>query len=183
MNTIITLAGFGGQGIIKASITLAQVAVRQGFNALQNQAYGPQSRGGISKGDVVISDGKIYDIEPDSSDILFALSQQSFDRYIHLLKKDAGVLIYDTGTVTLPRAYDTIRAAGIPATAAASKEFGNRAITGTIAVGYACALMKFIDRSCAESVISESVPQHAKTANLKAFAFGWDTARNSKFIF
>ena len=41
-------AGSGGQGVILASVILAEAAVISGINAVQSQAYGPEARGGVS---------------------------------------------------------------------------------------------------------------------------------------
>ena len=56
----VRLSGTGGQGIIKAAMILAQAALSDGNNAVQSQVYGPESRGGATKGEVVISNGPIY---------------------------------------------------------------------------------------------------------------------------
>ena len=45
MKEEIRLAGSGGQGVILASIILADAAVLSGNNATQSQAYGPEARG------------------------------------------------------------------------------------------------------------------------------------------
>ena len=42
-------AGSGGQGVILASVILAEAAVIRGLHTVQSQAYGPEARGGVSK--------------------------------------------------------------------------------------------------------------------------------------
>ena len=42
-------AGSGGQGVILASVILAEAAVIAGLRTVQSQAYGPEARGGVSK--------------------------------------------------------------------------------------------------------------------------------------
>jgi 2-oxoglutarate ferredoxin oxidoreductase subunit gamma len=174
MTVIVTFTGFGGQGIIKTSVILGQAAVRQGKFALQNQAYGPQSRGGISKGDVIISDSHVYEIEPDECDILVALSQQSFDKYAHSLKK-GGLLVYDSGLVRLSdeqkREFDRVGA--VEATKIATEKFGNRILTGTLMLGYVGSAIKVIDRKNLEKAISEGFPKDTVKNNLLAFDYGW----------
>ena len=51
----IRLAGSGGQGIILASIILAQAALLEGEKVAQSQSYGPEARGGMCKAEVVVS--------------------------------------------------------------------------------------------------------------------------------
>ncbi|HPW99509.1 MAG TPA: 2-oxoacid:acceptor oxidoreductase family protein, partial [Sedimentibacter sp.] len=55
----IRLSGSGGQGVILASIILADAAIEQGLNAIQTQSYGPEARGGASKAEVIISNEEI----------------------------------------------------------------------------------------------------------------------------
>ena len=40
----IRLSGSGGQGVILASIIIADAAIEQGLNAIQTQSYGPEAR-------------------------------------------------------------------------------------------------------------------------------------------
>ena len=53
-------AGSGGQGVILASVILAEAAVICGFQAVQSQAYGPEARGGVSKAETIVSREKIW---------------------------------------------------------------------------------------------------------------------------
>jgi 2-oxoglutarate ferredoxin oxidoreductase subunit gamma len=55
----IRLSGSGGQGVILASIILADAAIEQGLNAIQTQSYGPEARGGASKAEVIICSFKL----------------------------------------------------------------------------------------------------------------------------
>ena len=53
-------AGSGGQGVILASVILAEAAVIAGLNTVQSQAYGPEARGGVSKAETIVSRGEIW---------------------------------------------------------------------------------------------------------------------------
>ena len=56
----VRLSGEGGQGIVLAGVILAEAAaIYDGKNATQTQVYGPESRGGASKAEVIISDEEI----------------------------------------------------------------------------------------------------------------------------
>ena len=59
MDTLeIRFSGSGGQGLILAARILAAALVAQGRNVAQSQSYEPVSRGGLSRSDLVISDGE-----------------------------------------------------------------------------------------------------------------------------
>jgi len=83
---IIRFAGFGGQGIILSSYILGQAATFDGKKALQNQSYGSESRGGECRGDVVISDNEINELEPTEYDVLVAMTQPAYDKFLPSLK-------------------------------------------------------------------------------------------------
>ena len=51
----IRLSGSGGQGLITAGIILARAAVLDELIVTQTQSYGPESRGGSSRADVIVS--------------------------------------------------------------------------------------------------------------------------------
>ncbi len=56
----VRLAGSGGQGLILAGVILAEaVVIYDGRNAIQTLSYGPEARGGASKSEVIVCDGRI----------------------------------------------------------------------------------------------------------------------------
>ena len=60
MRTEIRFAGFGGQGIIRSGLILSMAAcIYSDKNAVQTQSYGPESRSGSCKSEVVIADEEI----------------------------------------------------------------------------------------------------------------------------
>ena len=91
----VRLSGSGGQGLILAGIILARAAVLDKRRVTQTQSYGPESRGGSSRADVIISDEDIYFPEATSFNCLLALTQEACDKYLFDLS-DGGILIIDT---------------------------------------------------------------------------------------
>ena len=73
----IRLSGSGGQGVILASIILADAAIEEGMNAIQTQSYGPEARGGASKAEVIISRDEIKFPKVSDCEILLSLTQKS----------------------------------------------------------------------------------------------------------
>lgn len=101
MNVNIRFSGFGGQGIILSGVIYGQAAVLEGKNAIQTQSYGSESRGGACKSDVTISDEEIYELESPQVDVLVAMSQQAYQKYLSTLR-DGGILIIDKDLVRTP---------------------------------------------------------------------------------
>ena len=81
MRQEIKLAGSGGQGIILASVILAEAAVLSGKEAAQSQSYGPEARGGSCKAEVIVSDRPIGFTKVRKPTFLMALTQDAFDKY------------------------------------------------------------------------------------------------------
>ena len=88
--TEIIFSGMGGQGLVSAGSILARAMILfAGRNATQSQNYGPESRGGLSISEVIISEGEIdYPKTISDPEVLVTLSEESFN---HFLGKMAGV--------------------------------------------------------------------------------------------
>jgi 2-oxoglutarate ferredoxin oxidoreductase subunit gamma len=172
--TAIRFAGFGGQGIVKLGEIFGAAAVRAGKNALQNQSYGSSARGGLCTADVTVADGEILDIEPERVDVLAALSQDSADAYLKMLKP-GGLLITEAELVDLPADHEGEFHA-IAATSIAAKELNRRIVTNMVLLGFMAALSGLVDRESLEETIRANVPRGTEDLNLKAFKAGWDRA-------
>ncbi len=170
---IIRFAGFGGQGIVLSSYIMGQSAVLDGKKALQNQAYGSESRGGECRGDVIISEGEIYELEPDQQDVLVAMSQPAYDRFISLLRSD-GTLIYDQDLV-VPDSPDEpagIAKHGISATDIAFKKFGRKIIANMVVLGFMNSLLNLVAKDALAAAIKRNVPAGTEEINLQGFEEG-----------
>ncbi len=91
--TNIVLAGIGGQGVLKASDILAEVALRAGFNVKKSEIKGMSQRGGsvtsdVRFGDVVFSPM----VPPGEVDFLLVLDPTQVEANRHMLRPD-GLLI------------------------------------------------------------------------------------------
>lgn len=172
--TAIRFAGFGGQGIVKLGEIFGKAAVQAGKNALQNQSYGSSARGGLCTADVTVADGEILDIEPEQVDVLVAMSQDSFNAYLSMLKP-GGLLITEAELVVLPADFDG-QVNAIAATSIAAKDLGRRIVTNMVMLGYLAAKAKLVDRASLEQTIRDNVPKGTEDLNLKAFSLGWDKA-------
>ncbi len=81
MSLAIRLGGAGGQGIVLAGLVLAEAAALAGRRVACTQAYGPESRGGASRSDVIISDAPIAFPTARRLDLLVALTQEACERF------------------------------------------------------------------------------------------------------
>src|SRR5512143_3097601 len=139
----IRLAGEGGQGMILAGIILAEAAaIYEGKQVTQTQSYGPESRGGASRSEVVISDSEINHPEVLCPDIVLALSQEAYDKFATTVRT-GGLLIVDEDAVQTMPDFAGVR---IPVARIASETTGKAITANTVALGALVGLTNLISR-------------------------------------
>ncbi len=178
---IVRFAGFGGQGIVIASYIIGKSAVIDGKKAIQNQAYGSESRGGECLGDVIIADEEIYELEPTNYDVLVAMTQPAYEKFIPLMKP-GGTLIIDKDLVVPDKKLEPkgTKRHAIAATDIAFKTFGRKIVANMIMLGYMNTLLGPVSEKALEQAISESVPPGTEKMNLDAMREGIRLARENK---
>jgi 2-oxoglutarate ferredoxin oxidoreductase subunit gamma len=172
----IRIAGFGGQGVVTiGKIAGLAAALYDKKNAVQTQSYGPESRGGACKAEVVLSDGDIHYPKVRSADVLVALSQTALDVYLKELKP-GGLLIIDPLTVVKEVPRSDIRVVRVP-TAEIAHEVGNRKFQNMVALGALCHLTGAISPQALEKAIAETIPRKTLSKNIEAFQKGIEYVR------
>ncbi|MDI6756342.1 MAG: 2-oxoacid:acceptor oxidoreductase family protein [Thermodesulfobacteriota bacterium] len=172
----IRIAGFGGQGVVTVGkIAGVAAALHDKRNAVQTQSYGPESRGGACKSEIVLSDGEIYYPKVRLADVLVALSQTAQDVYLKDLKP-GGLLIVDPLTVIKEAPRSDIRVVQVP-TAEIALKVGNKKFQNMVALGALCQLTGVISRNALEKAIKETVPPKTLTQNIEAFQKGLEYVR------
>ncbi len=170
----IRLSGSGGQGLILAGIILARAAVIENRRTTQTQSYGPESRGGYSRADVIISDSEIYFPEATSFDCLLALTQEACDKYLFDLKEN-GVLIVDTTYVknlSLVSEYTY----EVPFTDLAQEKLGSPITTNIISLAFLVKVTGVVKEESLKQAITESVKPAFVELNMKAMELGFELA-------
>lgn len=165
----IRLAGSGGQGIGLAGLLLAEAAVLSGRNAAQSQVYGPESRGGASRSDVVISGEEIGFPKASRLDALVALTQEAAERYCSDLRPD-GLLLVDERLVPRPPAGDW-RYRSLPFEGAA-RSVGGVVATNLVALGALLEITRVVEPEALERAIRERVSPRLRDLDLRALAAG-----------
>jgi 2-oxoglutarate ferredoxin oxidoreductase subunit gamma len=99
-------SGSGGQGVITASIVLAEAAVLyENLNAVQSQSYGAAARGGATRSDVIISDSTIDYPKVIQPSVLVCLTQDAYNTFYQIIRP-GGLLITDTRYVRTQKKVD-----------------------------------------------------------------------------
>jgi 2-oxoglutarate ferredoxin oxidoreductase subunit gamma len=168
-------AGFGGQGVVMCGYIFGKAAVLDGKNAIHTQSYGSASRGGLTRSDVGIEEGEIYELCVEELDVLVAMSQQSYDAFSSQIKED-GQLFYESHLVT-PGPDHGNRALGIAATDLAYKTFGRKIIANMVMMGFVNAIAGIVSQESLQRTVIESVPAGTEEININALEEGARIAR------
>jgi len=172
--TEIRLSGSGGQGLILAGIILARAAVIDKRRVTQTQSYGPESRGGYSRADVIISDGEIFFPEATSFDVLMALTQEACDVYLFELK-ESGVLIVDT-TFVKNISLMSDHTYEVPFTEIVTEKLGSPITTNIISLAFMVKVTGIVKEESLKLAIAQSVKPAFLDLNYKAMSLGFDLA-------
>lgn len=134
VRTEIRFAGFGGQGIIKAGIILAKAAcIYSNKEVVQTQSYGPESRGGACRSDVIIADEEIDFPRVTEPDVFVALSQHSYSEYVESVKT-GGNIILDPDMIKCEKDLRNFNVFRVPATRIAER-LGKKIIANIVMLG------------------------------------------------
>ncbi len=169
--------GFGGQGIVLAGYITGNAAVTDGKNAIQNQSYGSESRGGHCKSDVIVQEGAIFELELDEIDVLVAMSQSAHDMYIDQLEPN-GMVIIDSDLVE-PRE-EQINLHAVPFTDIAYQAFNRKIMGNMVMLGYLVATSEVVSEASMRSTIASNVPKGTEEMNTKAYEKGLELGRERK---
>ncbi len=172
-NIEIRLSGSGGQGLILAAGILSKAFVSEGRTVAQSQSYEPTSRGGLSRSDLVVSDGPVDYPLVSEMDYLVILDQVAVDESDGMIN-DRAIVITDSKTVTSPPK-GKFKLVELPVSEAALK-LGNRRVANTIALSALAALGDLVDRETLEKVVVSRSPKAFVELNQEALALGWDMA-------
>ena len=102
-------SGSGGQGVITASIILAEAAVLyENLNSVQSQSYGAAARGGATRSDVIISDSTIDYPKVIQPNVLVCLTQDAYNKFYEIIRP-GGLLITDSRYVKTQKKVDALQ--------------------------------------------------------------------------
>ena len=172
------LSGSGGQGLILSGIILARAAVYDNRHVTQTQSYGPESRGGASRADVIISQNEIFYPEATALDVFVALTQEACDKYLYDLKDD-GILIVDTTFVKNVSIFG-VPIYELPFTEIAVEKLGTKLPTNIIVLSFLVKKTKIVTQKSLESAIKQSVKPAYVDLNIKAMNLGFKLAKETK---
>jgi 2-oxoglutarate ferredoxin oxidoreductase subunit gamma len=177
MRIEVRFAGFGGQGIIKSGIIVAAAStIYGGKNAVQTQSYGPESRGGACKSEVVMSDEEIDFPKVVEPEVLVVMSQHAYNDYSEDLKA-GGTMILDPDMIPNERNLKNVKVYRVPATKIA-EQLGRRIVANIVMIGAFVAITSIVDENAVKESIKANIPKDTEELNLNAFEKGYEYGKS-----
>lgn len=175
----IIFSGSGGQGVITASIIIAEAAVLyEGLNAVQAQTYGPEARGGATRSDVVIADGDIRYPKVIQPNVLVCLNQKAYNKFSGTIRP-GGLLLTDSHFVKQERKVDA-RQVGLGMYDAVMEKIGKPIVFNICVLGAMIGLTNLLKTESIIKVLETKIPPDFMDINKKAFKIGLSLAKEYK---
>lgn len=163
-------AGSGGQGIILASVILAEAAVLSNINAVQSQSYGPEARGGMCRAELVISKNSIWFSKVTCPNFLLAMTQKSLDQYSKTLAEEA--LVIADASLTVPETLSGRKVLSLPILRAATERVGKGMTANIVAIGAINKALRLFDEEILFEAVRRHIPKGTEALNEKALRVG-----------
>ncbi len=174
----IRLSGFGGQGILLAGYILGEAATLfSQRNVVMAQSYGPESRGGASQVELILSAGEISYPRVERPDVVVTLSQQAYASYGLSRPRDC-LLLADSDLVSIDGTVEKERAVVlVPLTRWAEERLGKRIAANIVMLGFLCDLTGLVEAAALERAVATSAPRGFEELNRRAMAIGSEEAK------
>ncbi len=176
MEKNIIIAGFGGQGILLTGTILANAFMLGQKNVICCPCYGAAMRGGEVNCEVVVDDENEVCANKSEADIIIALNQLSFDKFIKKLKA-GGTVIANSSLIQMckPRADINYVFAMISDMA---KELGDIKVANMVSLGLLAQIDKLSLNTLQDAVKKVFVgkAQNILNLNFEALNIGFKTA-------
>lgn len=171
----VRISGAGGQGLLQAARILAEAAaIYDDKNAAESCSYGPEARGNAARAEIIISNEAIDYPKVESVDLLMALTQQAYDKYIN----DAGaesIVVVDQRVETGENV-EGRKLYSVPFAQIAESECGRPAMANIVALGFFAEISSVISEKSIRQAILARVPKTSEDIYIKAYEAGRQTA-------
>ncbi|GAB6135107.1 2-oxoacid:ferredoxin oxidoreductase subunit gamma [Thermococcus sp. 9N3] len=178
MRKEVLFSGFGGQGVILASVILGRAAaVYENLYAVQTQSYGPESRGGASRAEVVISDEPIDYPKTLHPDYAVFFSQEAYSKYLHTVKEGATVIVEKDLVPHRDEEFEKkLNVIALPLTEIAEETTGLSLTMNILTLGILVGVTGIVSREAIEKAVRDAVPRGTEEINVRALKKGFEIA-------
>ncbi|MBL4767453.1 MAG: 2-oxoacid:acceptor oxidoreductase family protein [Rhodobacteraceae bacterium] len=170
-------SGAGGQGLQLCAKIFSKALTGEGYHVSMSQSYEPTSRGGLSRADIVASDGTPdYPLTTDLNTVLI-LDQAAATASEGIIRDDALVIIDPRRTKNPPAGNFTIIELPLSETAIS---LGSERVTNVVATGVIAELSDDIELEIVEQALRTISPKKFMQMNMDALQAGVALARGIK---
>ena len=152
----VVLAGFGGQGVLFAGKVIATAGLIEDRELSWLPSYGPEMRGGTANCSVCLSDDPIGSPLVLDPDVLIAMNQPSFDKFVDAVVP-GGLIIADTTLVPTVKERDDVTLCMVDAQQIAEAA-GLKGLGNIVMVGKLFEQTGFCNRETLDAAIDHCVP-------------------------
>lgn len=175
----LVFSGSGGQGVITASIILAEAAViYENKNAIQSQSYGAAARGGSTRSDVIIDDTEIFFPKVVQPNILISLTQESYHKFAAIIRP-GGLLLVDSKYVKVETKVDA-RHISLPMYDTVMKKIGKPIVFNICVLGALIGVSHLIKPESILKVLETTIPEDFMDMNKKALDLGFEMGEKER---
>jgi 2-oxoglutarate ferredoxin oxidoreductase subunit gamma len=172
-------SGSGGQGVITASIILAEAAVLyENLNAVQSQSYGAAARGGATRSDVIISDSLIDYPKVIQPNVLVCLTQEAYNKFYDIIRP-GGLLVTDTRYVKTQRKVDA-QQKELPMHQNVMDKIGKPIVFNICMLGAVIEMVDLLTPEAIMKVLENRIPPDFLDLNRRALDLGLELGRQAK---
>jgi len=173
-------SGSGGQGVITATIILAEAAVLyENLNAVQSQSYGAAARGGATRSDVIISESTIDYPKVIQPNVLVCLTQEAYNKFYPMIRP-GGLLITDTRYVKTQKKVDA-QQRELPMFQNVMDKIGKPIVFNICMLGAVMAMVDLINPEAIMKVLENRIPADFLDLNRQALELGLGLGGEYKF--
>ena len=174
----IRIVGSGGQGVILATVILAEAAVMAGKYTAQSQSYGPEARGGLCKAETLIDDRPIGFTKVQNPTLLLALFQTSLNQYAVGLTPECQVVI--DSSLKAPDVLLPSQVISLPILQTAREVVGRSQTANIVALGVLNELLDIAPADVFREAVLKRIPKGTEALNIKALEAGQALAQTWK---
>ncbi|MFH1807948.1 MAG: 2-oxoacid:acceptor oxidoreductase family protein [Pseudomonadota bacterium] len=177
MHREVTIAGFGGQGILLTGKLLAHAGLDEGREVVWLPSYGPEMRGGTAYCNVVISDQPIGSPVFQNPTAAVVMNRPSLDKFGPRVKP-GGVLIINTSLIDVDTDRTDIQVHHVACNDIAMEE-GTGKAANMVALGAYLGLTHAVKLETVHHLIKETFGHKPKIVdiNLRALQRGHDAVQ------
>jgi len=177
MQTEVTMAGFGGQGLMMIGKLLAYAGLEEGKEVTWLPSYGPEMRGGTANCTVVIADKPIGSPLISYPAAALVMNQPSLEKFGPMVR-EGGILVVNSAMIAINSDRTDIRCFRIRADDLAA-ELGSRRSANLIMLGAYIGLYEVVSHETLIKAIEKTFAAKEQfiEINRKAFMKGFELAK------